>query len=179
MPGLEPVAAPRVGGGRAPTGSVLRFFALTFVATWSCYISAVALSRNHPLGAPMGLGVQAIVLLGTFSPALVALALTFRAEGEAGVRALLGRLFRWEVGARWYVFAASYMVVIKLIVAVAHRFITGAWPRFSSEPWFLMLAATFFSTVVGGQAGEEIGWRGYALPRLAMRFGLGGASIVL
>jgi membrane protease YdiL (CAAX protease family) len=42
-----------------------------------------------------------------------------------------------------------------------------------------MFAATFFSLVVGGQSGEEVGWRGYALPRMAERLGLGGASVVL
>jgi len=42
-----------------------------------------------------------------------------------------------------------------------------------------MVAATLFSTLIGGQSGEEIGWRGFALPRMAARLGLGGASIVL
>jgi membrane protease YdiL (CAAX protease family) len=40
-----------------------------------------------------------------------------------------------------------------------------------------MLGALLVSTWV--QAGEEIGWRGYALPRLARRTGLGAASMIL
>jgi membrane protease YdiL (CAAX protease family) len=128
-----------------------------------------------PAAVPRGL----LLFIGIFAPGFVALWLTGRATGRTGVNALLRRLFDWQVPARWYGFAVSYMVVVKLTVALVHRAAIGAWPRFGQEPWYLMLAATVVSTLVGGQAGEEIGWRGYALPRLAARFGLGGASVLL
>jgi len=161
------------------TGSLLSFFALTFAVTEPFFVGAALLSRDLPPGASLSIGLRALVLTGTFAPAMVALALTANAKGAAGVRALLGQLFRSRVPARFYAFAIGYMAAVKLVAALLDRLITGAWPRFGFGTWYLMLAATLFSTVVGGQVGEELGWRGYALPRLAERFGLGGASVVL
>jgi hypothetical protein len=120
-----------------------------------------------------------LFLLGVFAPGLVAIGLTARARGRSGTATLLRRLIDWEVPARWYLFAVAYMAVVKLTVAVVHRISWGEWPVFGEEPWYLMLVATLGSTLMGGQAGEEVGWRGYALPRLAERLGLGAASVLL
>ncbi|MFM8534188.1 MAG: CPBP family intramembrane glutamic endopeptidase [Acidimicrobiia bacterium] len=90
---------------------------------------------------------------------------------------LLSRIGRWEVSAGWFVFAVGYLAATKLLAAAIHRFIASAWPPVGDTPLVLMLGAILFSTWV--QAGEEIGWRGYALPRLAEYLGLAGASVCL
>lgn len=156
----------------APGGTLVTFFVLTYALMWACFISVAV--GGIPANSLPGI---LLLYLGIFAPSLVALGLTARAEGSTGVRALLGRIFEWQVPARWYVFAIGYIPVIKLAAALVHRMATGEWPRFGNEPWYLIPFALMISTPV--QAGEEIGWRGYALPRLATRFGLGGASILL
>ena len=154
--------------------SLLKFFSLSYAITWTCWAAAGSISRVRASAAALA---QALFLLGTFAPGLIALALTGLAAGRAATRALLGRILQWQVGARWYVFAVGYIAAIKLSVALLHRIVTGAWPRFGDVPWYAMAGAIVIST--WAQAGEEIGWRGYALPRLADRFGLGPASVVL
>jgi membrane protease YdiL (CAAX protease family) len=149
---------------------MLTFFVVTYIVTWSLWLA----SRMTAAGPR-----ELLFLLGVFAPGFVALWLTNRATGRNGMAALLRRLIDWQVPARWYVFALGYVVTVKLIVAVVYRVIEGAWPRFGEVPWYLMFAATLGSVLVGGQAGEEVGWRGYALPRLAARFGLGGGSVLL
>lgn len=139
---------------------------------WACFF-IVAWAR---IPAHTALGAF-LLFLGTFAPGLTAVWLTAQFEGKAGVETLLGRIGRWNVGWPYYLFAVSYIAAIKLAVALIHRVATGAWPRFGTEAWPLMFIAVIFSTPV--QAGEEVGWRGYALPRLAARFGWRWASILL
>ena len=116
-------------------------------------------------------------MAGAFAPGIVALLLTAWKEGVDGVRALIGRILIADVAARYYLFAVSYMLSVKLTAAMLHRAMLGTWPRFGDEPLLLMPLAVAFSTPF--QAGEELGWRGYALPRLAARFGLARAGLVL
>jgi membrane protease YdiL (CAAX protease family) len=154
---------------------LLTFLSVTFAITWIAWFSADALS---PGGAATGAS-GVVFYLGVFAPGIVALVMTWRADGRPAVGTLLGRLFQWQVGLRWYAFALGYMAVVKLAAAVSHRIVAGAWPAFGEDPVILMILAAVFSTVILGQAGEELGWRGYALPRLAARFGMGWASVLL
>jgi membrane protease YdiL (CAAX protease family) len=157
-------------------GSVAKFFLLTFVVTWTCYGTALEIARRST-SSSLSFEVHALVLIGTFAPSLVALALTALYGGRSDVGALIARIFQFHVKARWYLFAVSYMVVIKLAAALAHRALLGAWPRFGQESPAIIIAAIIFSTPF--QSGEEIGWRGYALPRMAESMGFRAASLLL
>ncbi len=156
----------------APRRPLVTFFVLTYAVMWAFFIPVAA--AGIPARSPLG---TVLLLLGAFAPSLVALWLTARVEGGTGIRALLGRVLQWRVAAHWYLFAVAYIPAVKLTVALVHRVATGAWPSFGNEPWYVIPVAIAVSTPF--QAGEEIGWRGYALPRLAARFGLARASILL
>jgi len=155
--------------------ALLGFFPLTVALTWTAWLAPAVLAAPGNAGF-FGVGGP-VFLLGVFAPAFVALVLTAYGEGRPGVARLLKRIGRWQVGADLYLFAIGYMAATKLLAALIHRIAMGAWPTFGDTPLPLMLGAILVSTWV--QAGEEVGWRGYALPRLAAHLGLGGASILL
>lgn len=155
------------------------FFGLTFVLTWTCFILAGTWLAGASDGSSAAVARLLLLFVGIFAPSIIALALTARDGGQAGVMTLLGRLFEWRVPPRWYVFAAGYVLAIELTTAGLYRVITGEWPRFGAEPLYVLLAGTLLSLMTLGQAGEELGWRGYAMPRLAARFGAARASLLL
>jgi membrane protease YdiL (CAAX protease family) len=153
--------------------SLLVYFALTFAVGWSLWLVGAALLLRVDVSA----GRSLFFLPGTFAPAIVALWMAQRSRVPGMAGELVERIFQWRVKARWYLFAVSYMIVAKLLAAGFYRIYAGTWPEFGFVPIYLMVLGTAFSVPV--QAGEEIGWRGYALPRLADAVGLRAAGLIL
>jgi membrane protease YdiL (CAAX protease family) len=152
--------------------SLPAFVGLTFAITWICFGAAGALPPDSPARWPL-------LIAGAFAPSLVAVYLTWHAGGKPAARALLARLGDWRHGAQWYVFALCYMAAIKLLVALIYRASTGAWPTFGTGFGISIVLTTIVAAIFGGPLGEEVGWRGYALPRLNDRFGRAWASVIL
>lgn len=148
--------------------SLVLFFAGTFALSWSLWLVA------QTVGVP---ALRSFLFLaGVFSPAMVALVLTAGVLGQGGVRSLLRPVIWWQTRLRWYAVAVGYMASIKLVAAVAHRAAEGRWPAFNPA-WGVLLIGVLVSTPF--QIGEELGWRGFSLPRLSESFGLRRSALLL
>lgn len=112
-------------------------------------------------------------LLGLFGPAAAALLVAACVEGRAGVRALLGRVAIWRVAPYWYIVALGLPAVLSL-GAVGLGFALRL-PTTATFNEVSALTAMLFVLVIG----EELGWRGFALPRLQARYGALRASLIL
>ena len=159
-------------------GILAKYFLLTFVVSWTCFISVAVLSHGTQATTSGFIVLQQVLaFLGTITPSLVALWLTSQYGIPDQTQKLLRKIGKWNLNIKWYLFAAGFIIVLKLFVALLHKIITGAWPQFGQEAWYIMFVAVIFSTWV--QAGEEIGWRGFALPRMSEKLNLSKSTLVL
>jgi membrane protease YdiL (CAAX protease family) len=143
------------------------FLVLTFGISWG--VGGAYLLFSNPLTAvfgPFAYGTPAY-LLAACAPTLVALGLTLRSEGWAGLAGLGRRLIKatplWAVGPAFLILPAIALSLSLLMPRL------GPWPVASRDVLIatpLLLFTTAQILTNSGPLGEELGWRGYALPRL-------------
>lgn len=154
------------------------FFATTFALSWAVWVPLMlvrlgVLPRIVPLDALTSLGI-----IGVLMPAVAATWLTARSAGRAGVRRLWRRLVLWRIG-RWWLPALLLQPVVLVAVAVVHdRLGAGDPVHVESGLSIASLLVSVLALFVAA-SGEEIGWRGLALPALQARSGPVLASTVL
>lgn len=104
-------------------------------------------------------------------PTLAAIIMTHITEGKAGVSRLLRRCVQWRAGWQWYLFILLGIPALFLLGIIV---LPGALASFRGlPPAFLVIYLVNFVIIffLGGPLGEEIGWRGFALPRMQPRYG--------
>jgi membrane protease YdiL (CAAX protease family) len=150
--------APAVSQAR---GSVLPFFALACALSWTYWAVAAAWSPDlsyYP---------------GLFGPAVAALVVA-AGSGADAVRDLLRRCLVWRGGG-----VLPVVAVATPLVLVAAAWALGETARFAKPGVPGQGVVGFALAMLAASVGEELGWRGLALPRLQVRMDALSASIRL
>lgn len=108
---------------------------------------------------------EVVPLMMVFVPALLAILLTALTDGRKGVGALLKKLFQWQVGFKWYVVVIALAFGLRLMISVIALLI-GWISTIQLTPWSLPQYIIIGVFIMIGAVAEELGWRGYVLPKL-------------
>lgn len=113
------------------------------------------------------------VFLLTFVPAPAALLVAALSEGRAGAKDLVRRVTMWRVGLAWYAIALGLPMLVGLLAVDVAALLgaPGATQIGAFTPIHLMMPAFAL--------GEELGWRGYLLPRFLARHSTLRATLIL
>ena len=141
-------------------GRVILYFVLAFAITWG--LQAPALFSATPENW------MALVGLGAFGPMIAAMI----ASGD--VRGLFRRLKIWRVSVAWYLAALFVPGGIFVLSAGLYDVMGHSEPLvYPPNNSAFVLAAIVFPI------GEEVGWRGFAQPKLRERFGPIATSVII
>lgn len=153
------------------TVSPLAFFILTYILSWSIWITLIAGSSQIPEGVS-----NIVRLFGVLMPAISGIVLTAY-TGGSGVKRLFSRFKIWRVGSKWWL--AVILVYPGMLIAAGLIYNLFGQPTVNVLP---INAGTLIANIIFlliATLGEEIGWRGVALPALQRKYTPFNSSLVL
>jgi hypothetical protein len=134
--------------------------------------------------APMVAGLaptdSMFLLVAAYSASLAGVILTAIVSGKAGLAAMFRRLLIWRVGVGWWLFSLIAMAPMYLVGMVLGYLVLGSSLSLSHVPPLYMFIPGFIvKFFLDAGLGEELGWRGFLLPRLQARHNALVSSIIV
>lgn len=182
---------------------LILFFALAFALAWGVLGFFKIIADQSGMGTLELLNMAENLDFGTFEPTLpgwllyfisriadfafsiAGLIMIYSLEGKEGLRSLWQRLMKWKFYWGWYLLAllplGLYLVATLLANANDSSIFESAAFNASilRNLLFSVQGGFFVSLFLRGAMGEELGLRGFALPRLQSRMSPFRASVVI
>lgn len=142
---------------------LMMFYLLAFLFSWLGWIPQLLTARGvwrveHPL----------LTFLGGGGPTLAAVLVVWLTQGRQAVGGLFARLFDMRAGWRWLGVVLVFWIITGAVALGLMALFTPHRPELQGFSWGAL--APVFVAMLLSNVWEEIGWRGFALPRFQERF---------
>ena len=153
---------------------LLAFFLIAFGYSWvfNALIAWLAPDRSSDL---------AIYLPSIYGPTISAILICLVLGGPRKLAEFLKRSLSWKAGISWYLVSLLGIPLLLLVIRTIHKLL---FPELIIDPIQLPKPVTailtgYLMSLTFGPFGEELGWRGFALPLLQKRINALVSSLIL
>jgi len=151
------------------------FFLLAYGLTWMVQIPA-AIFPAWP---------ELLSFLGAFGPVVAAFIVAGFITGKDGVQQLINPIKQWRVGIQWYfivlfgptLMMASSIYLYRLLAKESGIPVSISMSSMVVDHFLALFIIFIYQVIIVW--GEEVGWRGFALPNLQIQFHPILASVIL
>ena len=154
------------------------YFALAYSIAWGGILIINFYSGFHlfhgesVLSKGIGGQLMGVWLVMLSAPCIAGLFLKRMVDGKEGVKQLFSSMTRWKVSIRWYI--AALLIIPALLVPIIYSLVLIS----KNYAPGLMVAMGIGAGLIGGFF-DEIGWTGFALPKLQSKYTPFIAGIIL
>ena len=152
---------------------LITFFALSYLIMFGVIFGFIYFRPSQPLQR-----WSLVWLFSVFSPSIGALIVSWISGGMPEIKRLLSGFTRWKVGFAWY-FWAAFLILGPLAITLIYKALGNPSPGIIPGETILTMSETILFTLFSGPIAEEMGWRGFALPRLQGRYNALVSSLIL
>lgn len=158
---------------------ILSFIIITYLCSWtiwgilySSYIGIINNSIDKKY-------VLLFIILGGFVPSTISMVMTGGLYKRKGLKQLLSRLIKWRFNPVYYIFVIGCIPLIYYISTLIYNTLSNSFQiEFGRQPYSLLISAILI-LILAGPLGEEIGWRGFLLPRLQKKLSPLKSSLII
>jgi membrane protease YdiL (CAAX protease family) len=124
------------------------------------------------------IGILPAILTSTFGPAISAIILTGIICGKVGLREFFGRIVKWRVGVQFYLAVILLPLALHFLPYGVGLLLGGELPTLTPVN-FTAALGVFIGNLLRSGGQEELGFRGFAQPRLREKFGAISTSLII